>query len=288
MTRFNAAFRRWFGRSVVRHADGRPLVVYHGTSSGDDFYVFHPGEGGGIFFTDDPDEARHFAEEVHRSFGKPRVVAAYLSIQNPYIWNVTREDHNHPDLFLNDERSLEAQMCRRARRRGHDGMVIRGLESEEDVQYVVFSPTQIKSVDNVGTWSREDPDIRRNPPLYKKPPEGQTGYRRPGEHCWFEYHCWEDDESEDATIWYRSHQKVTVLGLVEEGYGETPQDRADQGEPASYLVRFKDGVEWEVFEDEILLDSPKDFCKEDPPPMSRAPAWVKKGLKKPHTNRRES
>ena len=39
-------------------------------------------------------------------------------------------------------------------------------EDGEPSGLAVFEPTQIKSIFNQGTWSREDPDIRRNPKAY--------------------------------------------------------------------------------------------------------------------------
>lgn len=46
-----AAFKRWFGKSKVVDAEGKPLVVYHGTSA--DFGAFLPG----AYFTEHPAES---------------------------------------------------------------------------------------------------------------------------------------------------------------------------------------------------------------------------------------
>lgn len=81
----------------------------------------------------------------------------------------------------------------------------------------------------------------------------------------FEYHCNESDSSSDAHLWYRSHQKVKVLGVVYEGEGGTLEERIEQGHPAVFKVQFEDGYEDDVFEDEIL-ESEKDYCRPDPPP----------------------
>lgn len=58
------AFKRWFGNSKVVGKDGKPLVVYHGTS--EDINQFRASDegalGGGIYFTDDPDAASRFAD----------------------------------------------------------------------------------------------------------------------------------------------------------------------------------------------------------------------------------
>lgn len=41
--------------------------------------------------------------------------------------------------------------------------MLSNLEGGEVIYYAVFSPTQIKSIHNRGTWDPEDPGIRRNP-----------------------------------------------------------------------------------------------------------------------------
>ena len=87
----------------------------------------------------------------------------------------------------------------------------------------------------------------------------------PGETAWFEYHCWESPESNDAPAWYRSHQRVTVLSLQEnDGAGMTRAERDDAATPFTYTVRFPDGLEWCAIEDE-LSDTQEDWYRPDPP-----------------------
>ena len=90
--------------------------------------------------------------------------------------------------------------------------------------------------------------------------------RKVGDRLWFEYHCWESHSSSDATIWYRSHQQVEVLGMGEnDGCDIQKQDdRYELGHQLVYRVRFDDGLEWHVFEDE-LLDSAGEFGRAAPP-----------------------
>ncbi len=89
-------------------------------------------------------------------------------------------------------------------------------------------------------------------------------YRPAGQQCLFEYHCYEGHDSSDADLWYRSHQPVTVVKLLERGHGQTIQQRCDNGHPAMYTVRFQDGLVKGVFEDE-LLNSEKEFTRPSPP-----------------------
>lgn len=79
----SAAFQRWFADSKVVDADGKPLVVYHGSSA--DFSVFSykfnnrngQAEGRGFYFTDN----RSYAEGYQSDGGK--LFEVYLSLQNP-------------------------------------------------------------------------------------------------------------------------------------------------------------------------------------------------------------
>lgn len=83
-----------------------------------------------------------------------------------------------------------------------------------------------------------------------------------GKEFWFEYHCFESDESCDSEIWYRSHQKVKVLSVREWSFDEL-QDRIDDGQPRVYSVKFNDGFIADVLEDE-LMQSPDEFYRPDP------------------------
>lgn len=123
------AFWRWFGDSKVVDDQGRPLVVYHGTRR--EFDVFEPmqprganGNPAGVYFTQDKQEAEEYAQDVDGATDeKSRVIAAYLSIKND------------ADGLIRD--------------RAYGGTP----------EYVVLTPTQIKSVDNIGTWNPNDPRI---------------------------------------------------------------------------------------------------------------------------------
>ena len=88
---------------------------------------------------------------------------------------------------------------------------------------------------------------------------------QPGDVAHFEYHCLESLESQDAPAWLHSHQRITVLREDEsDAYGDTLDERADNGQPKVYTVRFGDGLEWSAFEDELLTD-PKGYERPDPP-----------------------
>ncbi len=90
-------FKRWFGDSKVVDADGKPLVVYHGTAS--DISVFdisRSGEstnntgfyGQGAYFTEDIEDATGYAAWAERGEGGRNLIPAYLSIRNPVYVHV--------------------------------------------------------------------------------------------------------------------------------------------------------------------------------------------------------
>ena len=63
----------------------------------------------------------------------------------------------------------------------------------------------------------------------------------------FEYHCYEGEDSSDAELWHHTHQPVTVLAKVGAG--------VEFGGIRMYRVRFSDGFEYDVFDDELVASS---------------------------------
>lgn len=159
-------FKAWFGDSKVVDEKGQPLVVYHGTVDGPTSQAF---DRGMAFFTDNAEAAGQYAN-VHHVGGKAmadrgaKTVPVFLSLKNPLIVNL---DGGHVG-------TVRAQSIARAKREGRDGVVFRGGEDVPqradpygtgrpvfgDV-YVAFEPTQIKSVNNRGTYDPNDPNTLR-------------------------------------------------------------------------------------------------------------------------------
>lgn len=136
-------FVRWFGGSQVVDADGKPLVMYHGT--GRDLTVFSGGKGSrpglhseGIWFTRSRDRANEFAEF---SFDDNKnVMPVFLSIKNPAKVAQSQLDRDSiADLSA----------------RGYDGAY-----DIETGWWIAFRPEQIKSATgNTGDFSANN-DIR--------------------------------------------------------------------------------------------------------------------------------
>lgn len=155
------AFKKFFDGSKVVDKSGSPLMVHHGT--GDDFTVFDPNRAGqsgehataplGHFFTEDRKLAERYAENA--SEGRPadeRVIDAYLSIRKPYEMPLREAQAIDTPA---EARALRAKL----EREGYDGIRIPEAKS-----WIAFDSGQAKSIDNRGTFDRNNPDIRFSMP----------------------------------------------------------------------------------------------------------------------------
>lgn len=146
------AFRRWFGQSVVRNADGTPMVVYHGSPDGAGIYAegfrksFTRGET--FFATDNHAMAASYAD-AHRAWdyqnAEPGVLPLYLSIQNPLIIEWEGREWRGTEKWIE-----------KARKDGHDGFIARDVldyyndnrgrgRTRTGTLFVWFRPSQAKS-----------------------------------------------------------------------------------------------------------------------------------------------
>jgi hypothetical protein len=156
------AFKRWFGDSKVVDAEGKPLVVYHGT--GGDFDAFdrqaigknYKGISFGFHLTSKRSEAELYAE---LSDGAPRVIEAFLKIENPL--RVEATDFQSATKFVDRNRAELIAQIVESRRAGdpYDGIIVKDdLDGAE--HYIVFQPEQIKSAtNNRGTFDPASPSI---------------------------------------------------------------------------------------------------------------------------------
>ena len=157
-------FKRWFGNSKVVNGDGKPLVMYHGTSKDKDFPSFNIGQRGS-WFTSSPEDASSYSTEndsqgytyegikfVPKNTAS-RVIPVFLSIQNPYI--LTKQDTE--DLSKGSSyQQAQRNVFSKAKAKEHDG-----IDMGSGVWVVLNSPTQIKSaIGNKGTFDDKKKDIR--------------------------------------------------------------------------------------------------------------------------------
>ena len=82
---FSPEFLTWFQGSKVVDANGKPLIVYHGTKTGfKNFKV--PKDHGRLYFTTNKEYATQYTTDAFhpsRKTTSPKVHAVYLKIVNP-------------------------------------------------------------------------------------------------------------------------------------------------------------------------------------------------------------
>ena len=187
------AFKKWFGKSKVVDASGKPLVMYHGTDK--DFSAFKP-EKGMIFLTPKADFATDYtttsAETLDVKGGNPNVIPVYVKAENAFDFEnpshiAALEEYEKANRYTDRSVSYlvgdmkrgwwEAMEDRKAQAAikalGHDGfhLVENGVKN-----LAVFEPTQVKSaIGNNGQYSSTNPDIRFNrAPATTPAPTGLT------------------------------------------------------------------------------------------------------------------
>lgn len=186
------AFRKWFGESKAVDAQGKPLVVYHGTPDGE---VQFEARDRGIFFTSSQKLAGDYTRQrgVWMSPGKaPALYPAYLSMQNPLLIDAAgkRNDNipvpwqpwqpkvfgNLPGNAMNVERALAY-----ARENGHDGLIVRNVNDAATARetrvgdvYAVLRPEQIR-----GVLDQNDLNILRASPAGYDPGQQGGGGKQP-------------------------------------------------------------------------------------------------------------
>lgn len=153
-----AAFRSWFGDSKVVDANGKPLVVYHGTRPGNDITTFNTSENDGVYFTPDPAYAGAFTENLFSDSGeKGAMYPAYLSAKKPFDVRADSVEGENAQQFLYrglDRKALEAE--------GYDSA--RLYIGDELDQVMVFNANQIKSATgNNGSFDPANPSILAQP-----------------------------------------------------------------------------------------------------------------------------
>lgn len=168
-------FEQWYRHGKLRHPDGSPMQLYHGTA--DDVQSFdlgHPNRkdagwlGHGVYLSSSPRIASSYAL-LKRGSAAPNVMPLYARLKNPYYATLKEKQaaqlHEHA-------KGRDAATARSIawtedlKRRGHDGVVLR--YDPKDVgdanvshEVVVFNPADVKSASgNRGSYSG-DPDITK-------------------------------------------------------------------------------------------------------------------------------
>ena len=199
------AFEQWFKGSKVVDADGKPLVVYHGTANSFKAFAAHSyTERQGFYFTSEPEFASDFAEtsadgvryDKNEDAQGPNVMPVYLSLQNPVDtrsgWpaKVAKQLEDvintewlttlpQSDFWLAMDGDDGAAIKSKLESLGYDGLIA----TEVGVPvYVAFKPAQIKSATgNNGNFDAASPDIRFSTPEQPNQTSVQTPTQTPNQ-----------------------------------------------------------------------------------------------------------
>lgn len=164
------AFNKWFGSSKMVDAQGKPLIVYHGTAS--DFDAFSKpkaqdrdgrrmgmGWGKGKFYFAETGEAASSAAQFAEMTGRGRqknVMPVYLSVKKPMAADEYMSMVHDRVLAGAARDSAIAEVDKMIRRDGYDGII-----DADSGGIAVFEPEQIKSaIGNTGAFDPGNPDIR--------------------------------------------------------------------------------------------------------------------------------
>jgi hypothetical protein len=160
-------FFKWFGDSKATDKEGRPLLLYTGTSKDTDFSIFKVPRNGAWFttsasdasgyaVTNDSDTHKWVNGKVEAINRASRVIPVYLKITNPYI--TEGKDFNAKIFSAAKENYKKGQGIEfdKLRQAGYDGVVL-----SDDTWIVLNSPSQIKSaIGNTGEYSDLKGNIR--------------------------------------------------------------------------------------------------------------------------------
>ena len=147
-------FWNWFADSKIKDAQGRPLVLYHGTD-----YSFTQFEMTGE--VDFPSAAFFTSKKTLAKTYGSNVMPVYLKMSNPFVINAEGK-------MFNDFYEQMAEGMHYAKDNGFDGIIIRNLRDDWGQNnkrgiladtYTVFDSGQIKSVENDGEFSLTSSNI---------------------------------------------------------------------------------------------------------------------------------
>lgn len=158
------AFKSWFAGSKIVDAQGAPLVVYHGSTRGG---ISHSTTQFS-FFTPSREVATTYSVDDYASSRghNPVVQAFYLQIRNPMV--VDAEGNPWMRIPFEGNFYTTEVLANIAKRRGHDGLIIRNVEDNvndeelapSDVIVTLGGRAQIKSADgNVGTFDPQSSSV---------------------------------------------------------------------------------------------------------------------------------
>ena len=225
------AFKAWFGdwendpdnaSKVVNPKTGEPLVVYHGSKSGE-FTVFDPKQTGRRFGVGTHGKGFYFATDLGTAiyYGERPLHEVFLNIRNPL-------DRGE------DTSEVDSRFSTSAKRKGYDGITgkdtLPWAETDEK-EWVAFNPNQIKSaVSNSGAFSADDDSI-----LYQ---DARGMFDRMADTIALL-------KNADASTFIHEfgHFELEVMSRIERDLRAVPQSEMTEGE-RQVLADFQTALDW--------------------------------------------
>ncbi len=254
-------FKAWFGKSKVVDESGSPLRLFHGTAhSFDEFNI----RGLGVWFSADPSISGAYSEIAARTGGEAQVMPVYVRIENPApaeaLYNATQKADEAGKRGV----AKYAMVREILQAEGYDGIVDgKGIDK---MAFVAFSPEQIKSVNNRGTFDPTDRNMLRQP--------DRGGYRPQDLRL-----LW-TKRTDASTLFHElGHWYVDMLRRVAAREGASAQVRADW---AALLKRWgvADMAAWDALSPQEQAKHLEDFTYnlEDYLATGKAPTPELQGL----------
>ncbi len=136
---------------ATKESDGSPKVFYHGTNANFNAFDINKLKGSWLgksfYFTDTKQKAKGYGKNV---------MSIYLNIKNPYI---SKANDNYgfvrevKEQFNVKENFGEFDPAQVLKKHGYDGVVYKDWNDDIGYIYTAFSPNQIKSITNKGTFN---------------------------------------------------------------------------------------------------------------------------------------
>lgn len=133
----NDNFKQWFGDSKVVNTDGSPVIVHHGTGTKFKKFNLKKATQGIIWFTSNKSSIEAGESGAQ---GRSHIMDLYASIKNPAGWA------EYEKYGLGQLRGLN-----------YDGVIL--PRENGSVDGFVFEPTQLKSINNDGSWDINDKNV---------------------------------------------------------------------------------------------------------------------------------
>jgi hypothetical protein len=150
----NDNFWKWFGQSKIVNKAGKPLIMHHGgsfsptksTKPG----IVHPlNDFRGVgWFTSSKADAKHYAKQS----GGNNLTSVYLKIENP-LYAGKQKDGTYIEANT-------AVLLAQKSNGKYDGVI--DVDDNGDIlDAIVWNSRQIKSIDNNGEYSQNNPDVTK-------------------------------------------------------------------------------------------------------------------------------